>query len=217
MRRLSIVALVAVTAVAILSTTGQAEWAFSFAVNDGAGSTDIMYDSDGVSGLPQGNIVYLIGAGANDTPEGIDLNGNLLGDDYVVALFGGGDTTFTVGDVDVPPFNMIDAGETSESVDIEPTLLQGSGWVYAIAFNTPVTYGGGAFSGLGYWGTSADIGVAPDWDGEFMIQNNNDSWVDNGGWATDQPLVPEPTTVALMIAGVGGIVAYRRKRLTAAA
>jgi hypothetical protein len=197
-------------ALMVLAPIAQAEWNFTWYVNDTGGSPSFVFDSTGATWLPEGNIVYLVSTGPNGTPDGLNLDGTFVDPlEYVVVLWGGGDTTATIGDVDVlpPPFD-VHAGEFELTSTIDETQLFDP-IVYAISFDVPVSYLG---AGVGFQvGTPGYFGVSGT---TYNITGPNLSW-DAQGWSTNQPIVPEPTTIALMIAGLGGVVAYRKKRQAA--
>ena len=78
--------------------------------------------------------------------------------------------------------------------------------LYALAIDSPVPYQGAynRFYGSGWYGMSA-----------LFTPNSNPAQIWNpAGWATsNQLLIPEPATLALLGLGLAGIAAYRKKRL----
>ena len=188
----------------IASSVGLAQWDLTWYVDVEQGGSQIL-DSFGAN-LPEGNVVYMLYVGGNGFGDGLNLDGSLVDpSEYVIVLdpsVGGGWTTATIGETDFLPFNPQLDGEFLQT----STLQDGDAGldVYAIAFDVPVTYSGAGFVGSGYFGVSP---------GTYTLSGlHGDSWDASGAWQTDQQFVPEPTTVALMIAGLGGVVAYRKKR-----
>ena len=177
---------------------------------------NIIQDST-LAPLAQGNVIYLMYAGGDGLINGLETvdigtSGTVLGDDRVVVFEATGNSVrATVGDVDwtFPIPESKDAGEFNETANGIEQILESGAVLYAIAFDNPVGYNGtDRFLGNGYWGAS----------GTFTTTGVLDQVWDAGaapGWVTDQAMVPEPTTVALMIAGLAGVVAYRRKRSAA--
>lgn len=193
--------------VMFLACTGAfAQFSFNWYVDDGFGSPGYVTDSDTVTRLAQGLPVYLMWAGNNGTVEGINSLGQIQGDDAVALLDMGGTAQGSIGDVDFFPFAMRDEGEFYLDHTLAATYESGA-FLYVLAFNSAVSYNGvDAFLGTGYYGVSTAYLT----DGN-LVQTN-----DFLGWSTSNALIPEPTTLALLGAGLAGIVAYRRKRQTSA-
>ena len=207
---------VLVVALALLaSSTAMAQWTLTWYVSpeQSGGTPDLtntIIDNTGAAQLDVGDQVYLVYAGADGIVQGIDaLTGNILGDDVVVSLYGGGYGEASIGDVDQLPFDPQGPGEFYQASSMLDSL--DSGTFYAVAFETPVTYvsGDNRFQTLGqnYFGVS----------GTYTATGAPSEVWDVGPFQTSTSLIPEPATIALMAAGMGGVMAYRRKgRLVAA-
>lgn len=186
------------------------QWTLTWFIDPDNGSTGLANGQLGPGNpLPEGSPVYLIQQ-AGGAPAGLDPNGFLQGGDTVVALFGGGQANVDVGDVDQLPFNPQGPGEFYQVSTLDDSLL--SQTFYVIAFDDAINYNSGTgqflpgIVGTVYWGMTApgDVftaGVGPNQFADFTQILN-----------TPNPLVPEPTTIALMVAGLGGVVAYRKRR-----
>lgn len=203
MRLRSIVRGGTVLCAVLVASMAFGQWTLTWYVDPYNGSTTLVGDSVGAP-MPEGNPVYLVQAAGG--PPGLDANGFLQGGDAVVTLFGGGSAVATIGDVDQMPFNPQGPGEFYEVSTLDDAL-QGQSF-YIIAFDGAVNFnpGTGQFlppSGTVNWGVGSTFaaGVGPNQFATF-----------DGPASTPNPLVPEPTTVALMVAGLGGVVAYRRRR-----
>ena len=200
----------AVLAIAALSTTALAQWSFEWYVDEQLGALgDLIYDDTGITPLTAdaGNFVYLIHDAGGD---GIDMplggtglwDGTLMDDDTIVQAWGGGWANVEVGQDDASLFVPQTDGEIHATHTLDESIY-GVGNLWAVAFNGTVNVlGNQTFAGQGWYGFSA---------GSTTLNQNFDTW-NAGSFAADQPLIPEPTTVALMIAGLGGVVAYRKKR-----
>ena len=124
----------------------------------------------------------------------------LIDDDVIVQVWSGPWARGEVGTDDLF-LNNQDAGEVHKTSILDETVYTGDIW--AIAFDGPVNVlGSQTFSGFGYYGVSS---------GSTTLDNPIDSW-NIGGFQTTNQLIPEPTTVALMLAGLAGVVAYRRRK-----
>jgi len=186
-----------------------AQWDLNWYVDPESGSANLIWvDPDGIpsSGdeylVPEGSAVYLMSAGADGIVDGIDQYGNILGDDYVLILYSGGVARATVGEHDWPPFNLQGPGEFNQTSTLQNANNLGT--LYAIAFDTWVAYSGGQFVGFGLWGASGTYN--PDGD-PFQTWDAGSS-----AWTLNNQIVPEPATVAMMLAGIGGVLAYRKRR-----
>ena len=202
---------IAVALMVLAPTIAQAEWNFTWYVNDASG-TNLVWNDLGVGNpLAEGNAVYLVSTGPNGTADGLNADGTFVDPgEYVVVLWGGGDTTGQIGLVDnfLPPPLDIGAGEFEYTSNIDDTQLLDP-TVYVISFDVAASYLG---AGIGFSPTtSGNYGMSAT---TYTITGPNQSST-FGTWSTDQPIVPEPATIALMIAGLGGVAAYRKKRQAA--
>ena len=192
----------AVVAILAMAPAAFAEWDLNWYADLNEVSEAIL-DSDGITPIAEGGVVYLIWDVNGDGIQGINADGTMVADDVVVLLDGGEVARVPIGQDDFPPFNDQGPGEFNRTSTLADTY-QGEN-LYAIAFNTWVAYSGGQFVGFGLWGATP-VGYTPDgtavqeWD------------AGDNPWTTDQQLIPEPATVAMMVAGIGGMMAYRRKR-----
>ena len=192
--------------VAALSTTAFAQWSFEWYVDPTVGAPgDLIEDvlTNPVT-ADAGNYVYLI---HDPDGDGIDFGGTgvwdgmLTGDDTIVQLWGGGWARGEIGTDDLLFNDQLDGEVHKTSVLDESVYSVGNLW--AVAFDGPVSVvGAQTFSGFGYYGFSS---------GSTQLDDPIDSW-SIGSISANQPLIPEPTTVAMMIAGLGGVIAYRKRR-----
>ena len=189
-----------------------AQWDLNWYVDPQSGSSNLIWvDPDGIPAsmdeylVPEGSAVYLMSAGADGIVDGIDANGNILGDDFVMILYNGGIARVPVGEQDWP-FNPQGPGEFNQTSTLQDPDNMGT--LYALAFNTWVAYSGGQFVGFGLWGASGTYNPTGD---PFQTWDAGSS-----AWTLNNQIVPEPATVAMMLAGVGGVLAYRRRRASKA-
>lgn len=190
-----------------VSTAAFAQWSFEWYVDPDVGSSGTFVDDLGVDvAADSGNYVYLIHDAGND---GIDVfsggtfdgwDGSLTDDDTIVQLWGGGWARGEVGSDDLLLNDQLD-GEVHLTSILDETVYTGTIW--AIGFNGPVSVAGvQSFSGMAWYGISG---------GSTTLNQPIDSWnIDT--LQTTNTMIPEPTTVALMVLGMAGVVAYRRKR-----
>ena len=203
MKKTSVVRAVAICAGIMLSCMAFAEWNLTWYCDPYPLAAPVITDNMAVpvvAGMP----VYLLSAGADNVVQGVDNMGYVLGDDVVVSLYGSGYATATIGSLDFPWDPQVD-GEFYRSQTIADSTAPNRN-LYAIAFNAPVPYQAGSnrFYGSGWFGQSA-VYAGTGAPSQVMAL---------AGWSTGtQLLIPEPTTIALLGAGLAGIVAYRRKRL----
>ena len=194
----------AVLVVAALSTTAFAQWSFEWYVDPDVGGPGLIVDNLAVPvAADSGNYVYLI---HDVDSDGLDFgspavwDGVLTDDDVIVQVWSGAWAGGEIGTDDLF-LNPQDAGEVHKTSILDETVYTGD--LYAVAFDGPVNVlGQQTFSGFGWYGVSA---------GSTTLDNPIDSW-NIGGFNTPNQLIPEPTTVALMVLGLGGVIAYRRKR-----
>ena len=198
----------AVLAILAVAPAAFAEWELNWYADADVGVGNLILQSDGITPVPEGGAVYLIYS-ADGVADGIDPNtGALLGGDQIVMLDGGGLARVAVGDYDQLPFNPQGPGEFNAGIQTisDATPNDGTGMLYAIAFQNWVAYGGGVFVGFSPFGISGSTytttGAAA---GQFWDAGN-------AAWQMNNQLIPEPATVAMMVAGIGGMMAYRRKR-----
>jgi len=192
-----------------LTTGAFAQWTLSWYVDTENGSTGLVTQQDGITPMTAGMPVYLMMDGGDgfigDGTSALDVNGNVLGDDVVVVLFGGGYAAGSIGQIDFPPFNNQGNGEFFAASSIQDAYQNQD--LFAIAFNNFVAYDS---MNNRFVGSASFFGSSSMWYGHTTAPNQ---YWDATGWSANTPMVPEPATMALMGAGLAGILAYRRRRM----
>ena len=201
----------AVLAIVALAPAAFAQWNLSWYVDTEEGSGNLVIDDATSNPVLEGGAVYLIADTNGDGFQGLTANGAFVSADDQLVLVNESPTEIVrgqMGENDIM-FNPQGDGEFNFVHSLSDDLAAtGNVELYALAFNTWVDYNSGVsrFMGNALWGVSVD---------SFNVASvTQDEYMDFGqsAWSTDTQLIPEPATVAMMVAGLGGVMAYRRKK-----